>query len=81
MQFMEYCLSRSQLSSKPWFPQQSSNEEISTIAKELNNAKAPNILYDQFVFIINITLLCAQLTMEGMTIILDGLRGVPKKVT
>lgn len=70
----KHCLRRSWLSSKPWFPQQSSNEEISTIAKELNNAKA-------CVFIINITLLCTQLTVEGMTIILDGLWGVPKKVT
>lgn len=76
-----YCLSESQLCSKPCFPHQTTKEEISTTAKGLNYAQAPDIYYVRCIAIKNITLLCSQLTMEGMTITAGGLWGIPKKVT
>lgn len=54
---------------------------MSTTTKGFSDAKVPDIPYVQCISIVNTALFCGQLTMDGTTMTLDGLQGVPKKVT
>lgn len=54
---------------------------MSTTTKGFNDAQVPDILYVQCISIVNIPLSWGQLSMEGPTMTLDGLQGVPKKVS